>query len=153
MSDSPRAPRSTRRTATVTISAPDASSAARVCAMSRYLPVPTKSRDANRCAPIEKASSISSSAYELHDLESIAFVDARLRVLGAGNDLGVALDCDELIAEAERVEQRRHGGARCDVSILPIDHDPHHWGGTLFPRARARQSGSMVRDTRGGRRE
>ena len=35
----------TRRTATVTISAPDASSAAAFCAKSLYLPVPTISRE------------------------------------------------------------------------------------------------------------
>jgi len=35
----------TRRTATVTISAPLASSAARVCAKSLYLPVPTSKRE------------------------------------------------------------------------------------------------------------
>jgi hypothetical protein len=34
-----------RRIATVTISAPEASTAARVCAKSRYLPVPTSRRE------------------------------------------------------------------------------------------------------------
>jgi hypothetical protein len=34
-----------RRIATVTISAPEASTAARVCAKSRYLPVPISSRE------------------------------------------------------------------------------------------------------------
>ena len=37
----------TRRTATVTMSAPDASWPARITACDGYLPVPTMSRDAN----------------------------------------------------------------------------------------------------------
>src|SRR5687767_812683 len=43
----PRAFRSTRRTATVTMSAPDASCAARMTAKLGYLPVPTRSRERN----------------------------------------------------------------------------------------------------------
>ena len=49
----------TRRTATVTISAPDASTAAAFCAKSLYLPVPTISRERKvRPATVQVSSSI-----------------------------------------------------------------------------------------------
>ena len=43
--------RSTRRNATVTISAPDTASASRVCSFEAYLPVPTMIRDDNVLSP------------------------------------------------------------------------------------------------------
>src|SRR5262245_51099498 len=49
---SPRSFKLTRRSATVTISAPDAISAAFVCSTSRYLPVPTIRRELNENFPI-----------------------------------------------------------------------------------------------------
>jgi hypothetical protein len=48
------ASRSTRRTATVTISAPEARNAATVCSASLYLPVPTISRDTKVRPPIAR---------------------------------------------------------------------------------------------------
>ena len=50
-SDSPCPGRLTRRTATVTISAPDASMASRMFSNDGYLPVPTMSRDLNSLPP------------------------------------------------------------------------------------------------------
>jgi hypothetical protein len=47
----------TRRTATVTISAPEASTAAAFCSKLLYLPVPTISRDAKLCPATDQPSS------------------------------------------------------------------------------------------------
>ena len=47
MSSSPRSSRSMRRTATVTISQPDATTASRIVAKVSYLPVPVISREPN----------------------------------------------------------------------------------------------------------
>jgi len=52
----------TRRTATVTISAPLASMAARVSSKSLYLPVPTSSREVKRRPATSKVSSVSMSS-------------------------------------------------------------------------------------------
>src|SRR6187549_2947723 len=51
--------KSTRRRATVTISAPEASSAASVSATSAYFPVPTRSRERKLSGPIWSKSSSS----------------------------------------------------------------------------------------------
>ena len=50
--------RSTRRSATVTISAPDASSASRVSSSEAYLPVPTMMRDVKVRPPSDQVSDI-----------------------------------------------------------------------------------------------
>ena len=56
----------TRRTATVTISAPDASTAAAFCAKSLYLPVPTISRELKvRPATVQRVVQCSAAAHEM----------------------------------------------------------------------------------------
>ena len=52
----------TRRTATVTISAPDASTAAAFCSKSLYLPVPTISRERNVRPATVQVSSLAAGA-------------------------------------------------------------------------------------------
>src|SRR5690606_28221246 len=99
----------TRRTATVTISAPLASIARRVSAKSLYLPVPTISRERNVRPPRVKVSSMwlingrarglfrsvrdadgawpSPATDELHDLDDVARREPRRRVLLARHDV------------------------------------------------------------------
>src|SRR3954469_25094283 len=85
--------RFTRRTATVTISAPDASIARAVSSKSLYLPVPTRRRERKRLPATSKASSpavwvdcgwmefmrlvldCSTAADEVHDLKAVAVHD------------------------------------------------------------------------------
>src|SRR4028119_1254149 len=103
----------TRRTATVTISAPDASRAAAFCSNDLYLPVPTIRRERNvRPATVQLSSSMctcpspranSASADEGDDLEIVAVLDRDGREGRARDDLEVALDRDA---------RRRAAGAR-----------------------------------------
>src|SRR5689334_3226759 len=111
----------TRRTATVTTSAPDTSIALRVSAKSLYLPVPTQSRDLNsRPAIINRSSYMRAScshginggersaADEAQDFHSISVVETSpLEVLPIqdfqiqldGNPLGLDLQLTEQIAD------------------------------------------------------
>src|SRR5687767_15604888 len=83
----------TRRTATVTISAPDASTAAAFCSKSLYFPVPTISREVKaRPATCHWSAIASASTDEGHDLEIVAILHRHLSQRRAGNDLEVALD-------------------------------------------------------------
>jgi len=64
----------TRRTATVIISAPEASCALTITAGEAYLPVPTMSRDAKILPAIVKVSTLST-ADEVYDLDLVAVAD------------------------------------------------------------------------------
>src|SRR5687768_551991 len=97
--------RSTRRSATVTISAPEAARAARVSSSDLYLPVPTISREVSVRSPSFQESVISASSDEGHDLEPITVGEEGGRMLGTWDDLEVALDGDALVAEAELAEE------------------------------------------------
>src|SRR3954453_13320864 len=81
----------TRRTATVTISAPDASTAAAFCAKSLYLPVPTISREVKLRPATCQVSVISAPADEGDDLVIVAVLDSDLGERRARHDLEVAL--------------------------------------------------------------
>src|SRR5258708_14636300 len=79
--------KSTRRTATVTTSAPEASSARIISSVERYLPVPTSRREWNTRPPMVRGMSFttsravvigSPSSYEMHQLDGIARGDAHL---------------------------------------------------------------------------
>ena len=68
----------TRRTATVTMSAPEAACACAITACEEYLPVPTMSREANVRPAITKGVSVTAflpASDEVHDLEPVAFAD------------------------------------------------------------------------------
>src|SRR6185295_591659 len=80
-----------RRIATVTISAPEASIASRVCAKSLYLPVPTSRREVKLRVPICRMSFISASAHGDDDLQPVAVGEQRGSVRAARHDLAVAL--------------------------------------------------------------
>src|SRR5258708_15332242 len=79
--------KSTRRTATVTTSAPEASSARIISSVERYLPVPTSRRELNTRPPMVRGMSFTSSravvigspsSYEMHQLDGIARCHAHL---------------------------------------------------------------------------
>src|SRR6187549_3196057 len=113
----------TRRTATVTISAPDASTAAAFCSKSLYLPVPTISRELKLRPATCQRSSNSASAHEGDDLELVAIFHPDLAERRARHDLEVALDRDlgRLEPQFERQFGERQSGAH--APMLAIDPD------------------------------
>src|SRR3954462_2970804 len=78
-----------RRIATVTISAPEASTAARVSAKSLYLPVPTSSREPERLPAMINGSLISASAHRDDDFELVAVLDDGVLVQALRHDLAI----------------------------------------------------------------
>src|SRR5258708_39142037 len=101
----------TRRTATVTISAPLSSTAARVSAKSLYLPVPTIRRDLNDLPPRSRGESfmflasvflscifVLSAADEVDHLDVVARLDNGVRVAGLGHDLAIYFDREAALA-------------------------------------------------------
>src|SRR6266550_6100355 len=128
--------RSTRRTATVTISAPDASMASIICAFDAYLPVPTMRRERNSrpaitngCGSVTVAGegktarslAISASAYEVDDFECVVLGKWKRREGGTitQND-GVVLDNDDAGIEPERGEKVRQRPTRWDPALRSI---------------------------------
>src|SRR6202140_1866143 len=116
----------TRRTATVTISAPLSSTAARVSAKSLYFPVPTIKRDLNDLPPrsnkslilgsciLVTANFVSSAADEVDYLDTVARLDDGRRVAGPRDNLAIDLDCDAALARVEALEQREESKVAVD---------------------------------------
>lgn len=61
----------------------------------------------------------------MHNFELVAFVQHRVRVLRAWDDVEVTLDGDGLSANAEHVEQLPHGGLVWHFARLAIHFDSH----------------------------
>jgi len=70
----------------------------------------------------------SPSADEVHDLESVAFAQLSVRVLGSGHDVVVAFDRDERVSEPERFQDGSNRRAKRDLARLPVDLDLHGRG-------------------------
>src|SRR5690242_4140670 len=101
----------TRRTATVTMSAPDASCARRITVKDEYFPVPTMSRDRNSRPAITRVSSIVgsralSATDEVHDLHLIPVANLGRVVLCALDDVEIMFHGDAARVDAEMLEQR-----------------------------------------------
>src|SRR6185436_9264600 len=96
-----------RRIATVTICAPEASMAARVCAKSLYFPVPTSRREENFCPAISRTSFTSATSHCDHDFEAVAVREQCRAVRPARHDLAVALHRDLLARQGHRQQQLR----------------------------------------------
>src|SRR5688572_33141667 len=106
----PRAFRSTRRTATVTMSAPEASCASRMTCRLGYLPVPTIRRDLNsrpaRISPSPMVPIVAlAPADEGDDLHRVTVAEARRGVLGARDHAPVVLDGDARAVQREDAQQ------------------------------------------------
>src|SRR5439155_4692358 len=94
----------TRRTATVTISAPEASTARRVSAKDAYLPVPTIRRERYSRPARTKGSAdraISAASDEMDDLDAVAGGEPPGGVVGARHHGAVHLDGDPPRSEPE----------------------------------------------------
>src|SRR5262245_32870813 len=122
----------TRRTATVTISAPEASTARRVSSNDRYFPVPTMSREPYSRPASVKVSFIdiaSPASHEVDHLDRVPVAKDGRAVLGARHDGAVHLHGDSPRAEAERgdeISHRRPGGDRSRLVIEDDLHDTRH---------------------------
>src|SRR5437660_12866517 len=95
--------RSTRRTATVTTAAPEASMARSISALERYVPVPTSRREWNTRPPMVRGMSFTTStavvigspaSHEMHQLDGVARGDAHVAQRGPAYDAAVVLDDD-----------------------------------------------------------
>src|SRR6266853_1820741 len=115
--------RFTRRTATVTMSAPDAEIACVIVSLSRYFPVPTIKRDRNVRPPMVSGMSFrtasavviaSSASHEMHELDRIARRHAHRGEGGPAHDRAIVLHHDGPRVEVQRLEQ---------VEQRPV---PHH---------------------------
>src|SRR6266851_6393687 len=142
----------TRRTATVTISAPLSSTAARVSAKSLYFPVPTISRDLNDLPPRSKvsftseasliseasfifaccifvaANFVSSAADEVDYLDVVARLDNGRGVVALGDNLEIDLDCDAALARVQTLEQRDESKVAVDCIRITVEDDGWHCG-------------------------
>src|SRR5262245_46925493 len=116
-SDCPAFDRSTRRTATVTISVPETSWQRRMTSNDGYFPVPTISRDRNERPPSTRGSShiaVSSfSAPALHrvdDLHPVALAQDGRRVGRPRRHLAVERHRRELAAHLQLPQELLEGG-------------------------------------------
>src|SRR5438552_1139137 len=139
----------TRRTATVTISAPDASTARRVSSNDRYLPVPTMSRERYSRPASVKASLIdiaSPAPDEVDHLDRVPVVEHGRAVPGARHHGAIHLDRDPARAEAERAHQVGDRRARGERSRLLIQDDLHDdaLAETIASHRRADNCGSRL---------
>src|SRR5687767_3322126 len=119
----------TRRTATVTMSAPDASCAACMIWWDGYLPVPMIRRDANSRPAITKGSIASDyhrpSAHEVDDFYLVAGLHRRRRVRVPLDDDEVALDRDAAGIDAELRQQLRDRDAAVELVGFAVEGDCH----------------------------
>src|SRR6267143_3422298 len=123
---SPSACRSSRRTATVTICAPDAAMAFCMVGKSLYLPVPTTSREVNRCSPSENSSDMPlSSAHEGDDLQHVSGGELLLRVPRTLHHRPVPLHGHALGADAEMPQQAGHGEPLGQLGALSVHRGLH----------------------------
>src|SRR5882672_6985349 len=108
----------TRRT--VTISAPDASTACRVSANDRYFPVPTIRRERYSRPASTKGSFMSSASDEMDDLDRVTVAERGGGILCARHDGAVHLHRDASRTEPERRHQvgdRRAGIERAGLVV------------------------------------
>src|SRR6185436_1546294 len=112
-----------RRIATVTMFAPLASTAARVCSKSLYLPVPTRRRDEYARPAITSESMASPSLATPdrdHDLHAVAVGKLLLFELPARHDLAVALERDALACKLQARNQLSGGERRFEAARLAV---------------------------------
>src|SRR4051794_36345755 len=131
MSPSPARLRSTRRSATVTISAPEASSASRMTVCAANLPVPTSSREVNGRPPMTSGSAVMPRSIR-HSPRG-HYPDRVLRVAGG---LGRPLSPSPRAPRYVGSEVTPAGGRlrrRCDGESLGRPTVPYRKGGAVFP--------------------
>src|SRR5258705_801206 len=124
----------TRRTATVTMSAPDAACACAITACDEYLPVPTMSRDVKvRPAMVNGVSVMSrplnsAATHEIDDLDAVAVADERRRERGAPDDHEVVLHRDAPRVDVEPFEKFLHRQRLLEIVGIPVERNAHGRG-------------------------
>ena len=116
----------TRRTATVTISVPDAATASAVSSRSLYFPVPTmraRSQAPSGHRPLVRVRG--TAADEVHDLHPVSVVERGFGEGRPAHDLTVALYGDPARVEPEFGEQSRHRHGRVEGPGFPVDANLH----------------------------
>src|SRR2546425_5018511 len=137
--------RLTRRRATVTIWAPEASWACFMTSIDAYLPVPTIRRDENSLPPMTRFVSLMalSPTHRSDDLALVPFPELHRRILAFGRPLAVDRDGREPAVDTEDVEETVHRDARLHHHRIAVDHDLHkHKRPRPFTGAAARLSAS-----------
>src|SRR5690606_11410984 len=129
--------RSTRRTATVTTSAPEARIASTICSFDAYFPVPTIKRDRNVRSPITRGASAcglvfdgtacvvmrSATANEVHQLEHVTIHKRpRIELVAVAQDLPVVLHDDQAGVELQLAQQHPECGSGGQLTALTVDH-------------------------------
>src|SRR5262245_56104071 len=131
----------TRRTATVTMSAPDASCACAMTACEEYLPVPTMSRERNVLSAMVKAVSVIaawcfvpsyplcpaclSAAHEVDDLQPIAFAHHRVGKSVVLDDREVVLDGHTPGIDLQRHEEIGDRQRPLELERFSVERDLH----------------------------
>src|SRR5215471_19543703 len=122
----------TRLTATVTMSAPDASCAFAITAWDVYFPVPMMRRDwkvlpamTNVSVFITDLSVQLASTHEIDDFDVVAFADQSLAESGALQDDQIVLHGDPPGVDGERFQKSCHSHRRGDVIPIAVERDGH----------------------------
>src|SRR5256712_12311155 len=124
--DSPLPGRLTRRTATVTISAPDSSCAWRMISLLEYLPVPTMSRDVKSLPPSTRfVSCISTTSHGPNDFHAVTVAQRHRGVRRLRRDLAVHRDRGVLALDREVCEEALEAEPVGDLHLAPVDGDLH----------------------------
>src|SRR3989440_3106386 len=124
--DSPLPGRLTRRTATVTISAPDSSWAWRMISFVEYLPVPTMSRDVKSLPPRTRfVSCISTASHGSNDFHAVTVAQRHRGVRRPRRDLAVHRHRGELALDREVREEGLDAEPVGDLHLAPVDRDLH----------------------------
>src|SRR5436190_4882802 len=132
----------TRRTATVTMSAPDAACACAMIGCEEYFPVPTMSRDLNtRPAMVngesfialsldrrDRAAAAAPAADEIHDLNLVAVAHQRGSERVASHNDHVVFDGDPPGIDVQPLEQFLHGHWLLELVRVPVERNAHGRG-------------------------
>src|SRR5437868_7630728 len=113
----------TRRTATVTISAPDAATAAAFCSKLLYLPVPTISREVKVRPATFHVSAISAAPHKRHDLIIVPILNRHVCQGRARHDLEIALHRNFSGLEPQLESQVGDRDALRHTAVRAIDPD------------------------------
>src|SRR5262245_47968963 len=113
----------TRRTATVIMSAPEASCARTMIAGDPYLPVPTINRDVNVRPAMVKLSNASASADEVDDFDEVAVADHGVAERGTFDDGQVVLDRNTARVDCEVRQKIGDRQRRRQIVALAVQHD------------------------------
>src|SRR5215813_4497505 len=139
--DSPLPGRLTRRTATVTISAPDSSCAWRMMSLLGYLPVPTMSRDVKSLPPSTRfVSYMLPAPHWPNDFHAVSLAQRHRGVRRLRRDLAVDRHRRELALHREVIEERTDAEPVGDLHLASVDGDLHQNenGRSLLSRVRPR---------------